>query len=464
MSLLKIADGADPNYLATIVKITQIKPHPGADRLELTEVFGNTIVLGKGSYQVGDVVCYFPVESVIDRRFLSWANLFDKPELNEDQKTKGYFTSKSSGGRVKAVALRAVPSQGFLFKTSELARYYKVDEKEFKVGETFNMVGEDQLLTKYIKGDTKTSGDANSKKSRVPAWINFTVGLLPRPVRRPIYLFINAWFNRKAEGIKSSVVEGQFKFHYKTEHLGKNIFLVKPDDFITVSSKWHGTSAIYANILCKKAFNPLRSIANYLGWEIPTEEYKFVYASRSLFKNRRDGEYTDDVWGIIAADIVENIPETYTVYGEIVGYTPGGRAIQKNYNYGVPTNNCEFRVYRITQNTDQGVKELEWYEIEEFCYAQGLQTVPVYYNGTAQELFPEIPLDANWNDTFLAKLKETYLDTTCEFCTTGVVNEGIVLRIESSPNKTALKFKSPKFLIQESADRDNEETNIDEEN
>lgn len=464
MSLLKIAEGADPNYLATIVKITKILPHPNAERLELTEVFGNTIVIGKGSYSEGDVVCYFPVESVISNRFLSWANLLSKPELNADQKSKGFFESKSSGGRVKAIGLRSIPSQGFLFKVSELARYYGVDESVFKIGETFNMVGEDTLLTKYIKGDSKVSGEANTKKSRVPNWINFTVGLLPRPIRRPIYLFINAWFNRNAEGIKSSVVEGQFKFHYKTEHLGRNVHIIKPDDFITVTSKWHGTSAIYSNILCKKAFNPIRSIGNALGFKSPTEEYKFVYASRSLFKNRRDGKFTDDVWGIIASELEDSVPETFSVYGEIVGYTPSGKTIQKDYNYGVPTKHCEFRVYRITQNTDEGVKELEWYEIEEFCYEHGLKTVPVYYNGTAQDLFPEIPLDANWNDNFLSSLKNTYLDVPCEFCTTGVVNEGIVLRIENSPNKTALKFKSPKFLIKESADRDNEESNIDEDN
>jgi hypothetical protein len=44
-----------------------------------------------------------------------------------------------------------------------------------------------------------------------------------------------------------------------------------------------------------------------------------------------------------------------------------------------------------------------------------------------------------------------------------MVNEGIILRIESSESKKAYKFKSPKFLIQESSARDNNEADMEEE-
>lgn len=460
MKILKITDGADPNYLATVVKVPTIKEHPNAERLELTEVFGNTIVIGKGSYVEGEKVVYFPVESVISLKFLSWANLLDKPELNIDKTSKGFFQTK---GRVKAVSLRGIPSQGFLFKVSELAKYYEIDENTFIVGDSFDTVGDDTLVTKYIKGTSKESGEANVKKNRVPKWINTTLGILPRSIRRKAYIGVNAWYNRNSEGIKSQIVEGEFRFHYKTEHLGRNIFILKPDDFITVSSKMHGTSAIYSNIICKKPFNPIRIIANKLGAKIADREYKFVYSSRSVLKNKRDGKFTDDVWGIVASKIKEEVPEGYTVYGEIVGYTPGGKMIQKNYDYGVAKNECEFRVYRITYNLSCGnYRDLEWYEIEEFCHEHGLKTVPVYYNGLTQDLFT-IPVDSNWQDNFLVKMKENYLDLPCEFCTTGVVNEGVVLRIESSDKKTALKFKSPKFLISESSARDNNEEDMEEE-
>ena len=458
---LSITEGADPNYLATVVKVPTIKNHPNADKLELVEVFGNTIIIGKGLYTEGELVVYFPVESAISLKFLSWANLRDHAELNADGKTKGFF---GKHGRVKAIGLRGMPSQGFLYKVSELAKYYETDENTFSLGDTFDTVGDDPLVKKYVKGTDRAPGEQNVKKSRVPKWLDKTIGVMPRPIRRNAYVFVNAWFNRNSEGIKSQIVEGEFKFHYKTEHLGRNIFLVNPDDFITISSKMHGTSAIYSNILCKKPFNPIRSIANKLGYNIPTTEHKFVYSSRSVLKNRRDGKFTDDVWGIIASEIKDEIPWAYTVYGEIVGYTPGGAMIQKNYDYGVTKGDCEFRVYRITSNLSNGeVYEHEWYEIEEFCMEHGLQTVPVYYNGYAKDLFADtVPVDDSWNENFLTKLKETYLDQPCELCTTGVVNEGIVLRIENNPKRIALKFKSPQFNIAETKLRDENYEDLEE--
>lgn len=458
MALLTITEGADPNYLATVVKVPTIKPHPNADKLELLEIFGNTIVVGKGAYTEGELVVYFPVESAICPKFLSQMNLFDKPELNSDQLTKGYFQHK---GRVRAVALRGIPSQGFLFKVSELAKYFEADPNLFKVGETFDSVGPDKFVSKYVKGTEKQTNEA-SKKSRVPRWIESTIGFFPRPIRRNAYKFVNAWFNRKSEGIKSQIVDGQFHFHYSTEHLGKNIWLINPEDDITITSKLHGTSAIYANLLTKKTFNPIRSLANMVGFDIPAVEYKFIYSSRSILKNRRDGNLTDDVWGIVASDLDNEIPADISLYGEIVGYTPSGGAIQKNYGYGLQPKECEFRLYRATRVDDKGVHELNWDAIETLAVNVGIKTVPVYYSGLAHDLFPDIPLDKNWHENFLAKMKETYLDKPCEVCNTGVVNEGVVLRIESKDKKPALKFKSPKFLLQETAERDNNESNLEE--
>lgn len=459
MKILKISEGADPNYLVTVVKCPELKPHPNADRLEILTVFGNDVIVAKDMYKPGELLCYFAVESCISQKFLSWANLLDKPELNADGKTRGFFSPKN--GRVKAISLRSIPSQGFLYKVSKLAEYYEIEESVFNVGDIFDTVGDDLLVKKYICKESN-SGEPNVKKSRVPKWLNSAIGFFPRPIRKSVYVFVNAWYNRNSEGIKSKIVDGQFKFHYKTEHLGKNIFILKPNDFITISSKMHGTSAIFSNILCKRTFNPLRSIANKFGANIPNEEYKFVYSSRSILKNRRDGKFTDDVWGIIASEIEESIPIGYTVYGEIVGYTSTGKTIQKGYDYGIPNGDCDFRVYRITYNSPEGtVEELEWYEIEEFCYENGLKTVPVYYTGLASELF-DILVDDNWRDNFLIKLKEIYLDKPCEFCTTGVVNEGIVLRIENNENKIALKFKSPLFNIAEGKLRDENYEDMEE--
>ncbi len=460
MSLLKITEGADPNYLLTVVRIPEITPHPGADRLELVEIFGNTIIVGKGSYKEGDKVVYFPVEAAISTKFLSWANLLTKPELNADEKTKGFFETK---GRVRSVSLRGIPSQGFLFPVDKLSEYYTLPPSTWSVGDTFDTVGEDILAKKYIKGDSKVSGEANGKKTRVPKWLDTTIGYFPRPIRRKAYLLVNAWFNRNAEGIKSRIVEGQFQFHYSTEHLGKNVFVLNPNDIISVTSKVHGTSAIYANLLVKKPFSLFRSIANKFGASYPEIEYKEIYSSRSVLKNKRDEKYTEDVWGKHAEELSGMIPEGFSVYGEIVGYVNYGKMVQKNYDYGVDKGESEFWVYRVTQTgTDGGVRELTWDQIETFCVEHGFTHVPVYYYGPARDLF-NILEDENWNNNFLAAMKTEYLDKTCGLCTTGVVNEGVVLKINNREKKPVFKFKSPLFLNAETAERDAGESNLEEE-
>jgi len=60
-------------------------------------------------------------------------------------------------------------------------------------------------------------------------------------------------------------------------------------------------------------------------------------------------------------------------------------------------------------------------------------------------------------------LKEKYLDKKCEFCKSGVVNEGVVVKINSKDTKPVFKFKSPLFVLKESAARDNGEAYMEEE-
>jgi hypothetical protein len=462
--MISISKNCDPNYLATVIECPEPKIHPNADKLELLTVFGGDVVVAKDSYQKGEKLVYFPVEASISQPFLAWGNLLDKPELNADGKTKSYF---ASNGRVRAIKLREVASQGFLFKVSKLAEYYGVKESVFKLGESFDTVKDDLLVKKYIAVQRNT-GNQNEPKKRIPKWVESTIRVFPLPIRKRLYTGINYFYDKNKHGIGSLIVDGHWAFHYSTENLGKNIFKVNPDDDIVCTSKYHGTSFVGGNVLCKKPFNIFRYLGKKIGLGVEETEHRLVYSSRNVLQNRKDGKYTDNVWGVIASRLEGKIPKGFTIYGEIVGYTSSSKMVQKNYDYGVKQGEVEFFVYRMTKNTPDGIHECSWNEIELFCMIEGLKHVPVYYKGKAKDMFnifynsdfdPSI-----WREKFLTDLKDKYLDKTCEFCTTGVVNEGIVLRNESDPKKTALKYKSPKFLIGESADRDKGETNMEEEN
>lgn len=450
MKKLNTSKDADPNYLATVIKLPEIKDHPNADKLNLVEVFGNTIVIAKNTYTEGELVVYFPVESCLSLKFLSWANLIDDPLLNSDAKTRGFF---KKNGRVRAVSLRSIPSQGFLFKVSELAKYYNVKDDIFQIGKDFDSVGDDILVKKYVREEHTP----NNKKKRKNSLFWNLVYYLPKPVKTKLYDLA------RKDTFSSIILPNQFHFHYKTEQLGKNLFLLNPEDDIAITAKFHGTSAIYSNILCKPQLNMLQKTLRLLGKKYPEQEYRFIYSSRSIIKNRKDGKYTEDVWGKWASKLEGKIPEGYTVYGEIVGYASPMKHVQKGYDYGAELGESDFYVYRVTKvDADGKLYELDWNEIFEFCNTHDLDNVPVYYQGFAENLF-DIKVDDEWRQNFLSVLKEKYLDKTCEFCNTGVINEGIVIKVNNKPSRPVYKFKSPKFLEQETNQRDAGEANMEEE-
>jgi hypothetical protein len=295
--MISISKNCDPNYLATVIECPELKPHPNADRLEIATVFGGDVIVAKGQYTKGELLCYFPVESCISQKFLSWANLLDKAEQNADGKTKGFFNVKGNDySRVKAVKLREIPSQGFLFKVSKLAEYYGVNQSIFKLGESFDTVKDDLLVKKYIAVVGKV-GVPNTPKKRVPKWLEASIRVFPLPIRKYLYNGINYFYDGNRKGISSLIVDGQWHFHGSTEQLGKNIFKINPEDYIVVSSKWHGCvkhdtpveTLEYGSLPIKKIVDE-RLPVHVKGYDTETDEVKWVKVDDYYYK-KNDGEW-----------------------------------------------------------------------------------------------------------------------------------------------------------------------------
>jgi RNA ligase (TIGR02306 family) len=81
--------------LASIELISEIKPHPNADKLDLAKVLGYTCIVEKGKYTAGDAVVLIQPDTVLPDE--SWAEMF-----------------KKRGNRVKAMKLRGVYSFGIV--------------------------------------------------------------------------------------------------------------------------------------------------------------------------------------------------------------------------------------------------------------------------------------------------------------------------------------------------------------
>lgn len=424
---LKISEEADPNYLASVVEIKQLRKHENADRLQVASVFGNDCIVGLDT-NVGDVMIFFPLECQISPKLLSHCNLFSDPNTNVDGKSKGYFDKKR---RVKAVRLRGERSAGFLMKAETFADWCGYDVSQFvqEVGTDFDKIDEELVCQKYIPVIQRSQGGNGEPKAKV----------------------------EKKDSIVKRLLPNQFRFHYSTAHLGRNSHLLHPDDIISISEKLHGQNAVFSKVLTRPILSWKDKVAKFFGVKVVEKEYQFVYSSRSVVKSGRDGSIGDDQWGIHARELENKLPNGYTVIGELVGFTPSGNGIQKNYDYKCEPFTSQLKVFRITYTDHIGeVIELSALDIKRFCEKYGLETVPYHYIGRAGDAF-SIDEDEYFSEEFVKMVDKTYLDKKCPLCKNDVWNEGIVLAIENKVNRPVFKHKSFEFEASSSKRVDNGE-------
>jgi hypothetical protein len=86
---LSIIEG-DENYVATIVKLPELKAVSGLDNLKLATVFGYGCLVSKET-QANQLYVFFPAECVLSDKFLAFNNLYRNSELNADKTKKGFF-------------------------------------------------------------------------------------------------------------------------------------------------------------------------------------------------------------------------------------------------------------------------------------------------------------------------------------------------------------------------------------
>lgn len=105
--------------LAYIVKINEISPIDGADRIELVKVGGWNVVAQKGLYEVGDLAVYCEIDS--------WIPHSIAPFLTQDGHYPKVYNGVE-GQRLKTKKLRGVYSQGLLLPISEI---WKEESKSY---------------------------------------------------------------------------------------------------------------------------------------------------------------------------------------------------------------------------------------------------------------------------------------------------------------------------------------------
>lgn len=458
----------DENYLSKIVDIQRFADHinPEVTRLKVAHVDGYNVIVGID--EAPGKFVYFPTMSCINPQLLAFANLYRHKELNENPEKTGMF---EDNGRVKAIKLKGQTSEGFLLPIQTLVDFIVAstsvafDESDCPVGTEFNEVEHKGktfwISKKYVIKEAEQQAPSGDRKDR-----------------------------KRQKGLKkfNRLIDNQFRLHYSTTIIRKEPNTIAPNDLIHISSKWDGTSAVYAYVLCKHPLTWKEKIAKFLTGKEPVD-YDYVYSSRSVIKNANitlgkvnPGFYGEgaDVWGESFKVIKPYLTKGMTIYAEIVGYLPNGKPIMKRgsgvYDYGcVPMKAGEeytygkhykVMVYRVTiTNPDGIVHEFSAREVQQWCKMVGLTPVIEYYYGYAKDLYPDIPVDAeDYGQQYIDHLaddKRFNMEMRSPECNNNVWQEGIVIKKEDMQSR-AWKLKCFNFIRQEAADLDAGISNIED--
>jgi hypothetical protein len=446
------------------VKLPPKQAVVGLDNLVKVTVFGNDVLTKKDADE-DQLYLFFPAECVISAEYLSKNNEFRNNILNGDTNQRGYF---EENGRVKAIKFKGVISTGYLAPLSTLREFYTKrngvgivtanDENyynvsQLKVGDEFTTIDGVDICKKYIPKHIYTPGQGG-KESR---------------------------HNKKLKRF-DKLVPNQFRFHQNTSHLAKNLHLFNPDDIIIITDKWHGTSAVFSNVLVNVDLGwyeriILKVAETLLGKKIARTKYDNIYASRSIVKNQYinkeqgGGYYGEDIWVIVNKELEGKVEQGVTLYGEIVGYLPSGKELQKGYDYGcisspiTPLYEHKFLVYRITYTKPNGeVIEYSWNQIKEYCKKYSIEYVKELYFGAFRSMYDRHISGGlgTINEEVLKLLQEVYLEKDCPYCKNKVPAEGICVRIDGKSTYSTFKLKSKRFLERETKSLDAGEISMED--
>ena len=457
-------------YCGYITELKNVRKHPNADRLQLADCFGNTVIVNL-EYQEGQVGVYFPVDGQLSPEFCQANDLVRRKDENGNT-CGGYLDPDKRN--IKAMRLRGEKSDGLFLPLTCFANFCKISD--LKVGDTITVLNGVEICKKYIP-KRKTAG---------------------------------VWHGSSGKKARANHAP-TFYEHVDTQQLAYNLNAFKAGDIVELTLKMHGTSGrtgylplvVHHQTLWDKIFHrPGREAKGY-GYVTGTR--------RVVLDSKHDGGYYDDnAFRIAMAQKFEGkLHKGEVVYYEIVGFvnenTPimssvknskiSDKAFTKQYgeetvfSYGCDPDGeweetqhsvapdtldfdktiaprCEVYVYRMTQvNEDGDVVELSPDQVRYRCEQMGVKTVPVFerfiiprFENTVQldeqgySVDEDISHEINPGEYVLRKVEE-YFDGPDPIGKTHI-REGVVARIVNRPEIAVFKHKNFSFKVLEGIIKD----------
>lgn len=463
-------------YCGYVTRLKNVRKHSNADRLQLADCFGNTVIVSL-DYQENQLGVYFPVDGQLSEEFCKVNDLVRRKDENGNY-CGGYLDPEKRN--IKAMKLRGEKSDGLFLPLTSLANFTTVSD--LKEGDTITILNGVEICKKYI------------------------------PKRK----VAGVWHGSSGKKVRANHAP-TFYEHVDTEQLAYHLNDFKTGDVVELTLKMHGTSA-------RTGYLPIRKQKKRTLWQKLTRkpgtfysEYDYVTGTRRvvLDANHDGGFYSDNQFRIEMAKKFEGkLHKGEVVYYEIVGFvnehTPimssvknskiSDKAFTKQYgeetvfSYGcnpqgdweetqysaapdvldfdkIIAPKCEVYVYRMTQvNEDGDVVELSPDQVRYRCAQMGVKTVPVFEkfiiperettyeqvtiaeNGILETRTIECQNVVNPGEYVLRKV-EQYFDGPDPIGKTHV-REGVVARIVNRPTISVYKHKNFSFKVLEGIAKD----------
>lgn len=429
-------------YRAYVTKVKNVRPAENADRLNLCEAFGNTVVVDKNVNE-NDLYIYFPCDGQLSLEFCLNNNLLRK--LPDGTPSSGYMDPNKRN--VIAIKLRGNKSDGLVLPLNCVS-YTGILLNELTEGFAFTTLNGHEICKKYIPMRQNRQGHVNE-------------GNHVRKKKAPIApLFIE---------------------HADTEQLAYNLNAFKPNDLIEITLKMHGTSQRTGYLPMLKGYK--KTLLDRIMRRDGTPIYEYGYVSgtrRTVLNDWEGGFYGSNMFRKKHADFFEGkLHKGEEVYYEVVGFTDEGMPIMASasnkklndkdflkkygetttfsygcsctgyYTYGDGSYDelpkSDFYVYRMTMTNEDGdVVEYTPDFMRYRCEQMGCKCVPMLWKG----FIPEHP-GATYDNTISAgewikNIAEQYYDGPDPIGKTHV-REGVVIRILNRPKFCAYKHKNFAF-------------------
>lgn len=436
-------------YTGFITTLKNVHKHPNADRLQMGECYGNSVIVSI-DYTEGQLGVYFPVDGQLSERFCQVNDLVRRKDENGNP-AGGYLDPDKRN--IKALKLRGEKSDGLFLPLTCLADFTKISD--LHEGDLITALNGEEICRKYIP-KRNVSSIGSHARSRNKAKANFAP---------------------------------TFYEHVDTAQLAYNLNAFKAGDTVELTLKMHGTSGRTGRLpLHHMKRSWLDKLLHRPGKEVV--EYGYVTGTRRVvLDDKHDGGFYDDntFRREMAKKLEGKLRKGEVVYYEIVGFvnstTPIMASVKNSkikdkeftkqygeetvFSYGCDPNGeynplpmvnastgetyfakpkCEVYVYRMTMVNDDGdVVEYSPDQMRLRCEQMGIKTVPVF------ERFI-ISSDVDPGEYVLRKV-EQYFDGP-DPVGLNHIREGVVARIVNRSDFAVYKHKNFYFKVLEGIVKD----------